>query len=152
MGHRVSRLIEIATAMKTQLDAVFTGLDVQVSATRTFDPSPPAIDIYPPDDTEPEPEAALGFGQIVGEETIVWTVRARVNTADYEGGQLLLLEFADPASSYCVASALEDEQTLNGYVSSVNVGSPSGHRFYSDVGEGPHLGIQWRVETINAVS
>jgi hypothetical protein len=85
----------------------------------------------------PEPEDALGFGQIVGEETIVWTVRARVNTADYEAGQLLLLEFADPASSYCVASALEDEPTLNGYVSSVNVGSPTGHRFYSDAG------IQW---------
>jgi hypothetical protein len=148
----VSRLIDIATAMKAQLDGALTGLGVQVIATRTFNPTVPTIDIYPPDDSIPEPEDALGFGQIVGEETIVWAVRARVNTADYEAGQLLLLEFADPASSYCVAAALEDEPTLNGYVSSVNVGSPTGHRFYSDAGEGPHLGIQWRVEVINATS
>lgn len=112
-------------------------------------PTPPCIDIYPGDPFDSQDEA--GFQQADG--SYVFTVRGRVNTADHEAGQDTLLGWMDFLSSSSVDALLEDDQSLNGYASSVVVQACSGFRHYIDAnGQQAHLGCEWRVKVLPVTS
>jgi hypothetical protein len=81
-----------------------------------------------------------------------------VHTADNEAGQDLLLSFMDFLDDLSVAQALFDDQSLNGWASSVNVEGPSGYTEFVEP-EGTRVGIQrsllgcsWRVSILAAQS
>ncbi len=146
----MSSLTAILGAIKTQLDNAIgegTAAGVQVIARRSFNPTPPSIDMYPAD---PFRETTLaGFGNISG--GYLFTVRARVTTADYEAGQDVLLDLMDDESAHCVADILLDDQTLGGTVSSIDVEGPTGFSLYADPsGEGALLGVEWHLTVVNA--
>jgi hypothetical protein len=138
-------LTEIMDAMAVQLRYVYVtanSVDVQVEPRLVVNPSPPTIDIYPGDLFRDRESAA--FDDISGGYR--FTVRARVSTADSYAGQDLLLAFMDDTDPLCMAAALGDEPTLDGYVASLSVEEPTGYVMYPDAGgEGVLLGCQWPV-------
>jgi hypothetical protein len=134
----------------TLTDTVSTdGFPVQVTRGYNFNPTPPALDVYP---GEPFGDiTGAGFGDLEGRLFV--TVRARVQTADTTAGQELLLAFMDVEDDLSVTAALMADQTLNGHVHSVLVGSPTGFRQYLDSGsEGSLLGCEWPVTLLRAYS
>lgn len=121
----------------------------QVVGRLNLDPTPPCIDIYPGDPFDNLD--ATGFADRNG--AYVFTVRARVSTADHVAGQDVLLSWMDADSDTGVAALLEDDQTLNGYAGSVDVESMSGFRHYVDVaGQHAYLGCEWRVRVLPEAS
>ncbi len=146
----MSSLTTILNAMKTVLDNGIgegTPAGVQVIARRSFNPTPPSIDMYPSDPFRSTDIA--GFGNISG--AYLFTVRARVTTADYEAGQDVLLDLMDDESVNCVADLLMDDQTLAGTVSAVDVDGPTGFSLYADPsGDGALLGVEWHITIVNA--
>lgn len=107
-------------------------------------PTPPAIDVYPADPFQ-EP---LAMGK--GNNIVLLTVRARVGTADNEGGQDLLLSMMDPEADTSVAQAIEYDRTFGGKVGKANVSAgPSAFGVFSDAGgQGSLLGCTWTVRVI----
>lgn len=130
---------EMADQIRDAVSSV-TDVDVQVEPRMVLNPTPPTIDIYPGDSARDQFSAA--FDDIDG--GYFFTVRARVNTADTEAGQDLLLAFMDDTNDLCLAQALYDDKTLNGYASSVDVRDVSGYRLFEHPsGEGAYLGFQF---------
>jgi hypothetical protein len=143
----VGSLIEIMDAMADQIaDAIGAeALNVQVEPRMVVNPTPPCIDIYPAD--EPRDAETAGFADLDG--GYVFTVRARVNTADNEAGQDLLLAFMDDEDTLCVPAALLEDPTLGGASSSVHIDSGTGYvQYAAPSGEGAYLGAQWRVKVL----
>ncbi len=104
-------------------------------------PTPPAIDIYP----DTPFQEAVGFGP--GNNSMNFTVRARVNTPDNEGAQELLLTMMDPGSSESVALAILSDETLGGTVGQVSVDGPSDYGvFVEPSGNGAYLSCTWRAK------
>lgn len=104
-----------------------------------LNPTPPTIDIYPGDIAR-DP-SSMGMDDLDG--MYVLTVRARVNTADNTAGQDLLLAFMDDTDTLCLAAAIMNEPTLNGYAASTHVRDQTGYRvFEHPSGEGALLGFQ----------
>lgn len=140
-------LTAILDQMADTLTGAFDGsdLDIQIVPRMNFNPSPLSIDMFPGDpfrDTE-----AAGMGDING--AIIFTVRARCTTADFEAGQDVLLALMDDNDDLSVARALMDDYTLNGLASSVYVTGPSGfQRFDDGGGTGALLGVQWGVQIL----
>ncbi len=137
---------KIAAAIAASFDVVS---EVQIVSRRNFNPTPPSIDIYPGDPFRDIQTAAFGDR---GE--LILTVRARVSTVDNIAGQELLLRFMDDEDDISVATALEDDQTLNGLAGSVYVEGNSGYVQYIDGGvDGAALlGCEWRVRVIRVLS
>ena len=134
MGGRVKladAVDEMVTALSTVADAI-PGLQVYRYPTPT--PTPPAIDIYP--DT-PFQEGA-GFG--VSEKLVHWVIRARVNAADPQSANDLLLRLLDTEDVASVEAALADVAVVG------NDGTVSGFTVFTDDRAGDMLGCQWRVE------
>lgn len=131
--------------------AVGAETEVQVTGRRNFNPTPPSLDIWPGDPFRSTPDTA-GFQETGGD--VVFTVRARVTTVDNIAGQDLLLRLMDDEDDISVATALMDDQTLNGLASSVYVEGNSGYISYmGDSGsEGPLLGCEWRVRVLRVLS
>ena len=148
----MSGLREIMDELAATLETAFAGLQfaddtviVQVTPRMNVNPTPPCVDIYPGDPFSDGVGAAFGDR---GE--IVFTVRARVDTADQTAGQDLLLELMDDASDFSVATALLADQSLNDLASSVNVEGPSGYtQFVDPGGQGALLGVTFRVTVMN---
>jgi hypothetical protein len=123
--------------------------EVQVEPRLVLNPTPPCIDIYPGDIGRDEPSAA--FDDLSG--AYLFTLRARVSTADHTAGQDLLLAFMDDANQLSLARALDDDPTLNGYATSLDVRGQTGYIVYPDAGgEGVLLGCQWQVMVLAAQS
>ncbi len=143
---------EIAAALAEKLSEI-EGIKQVVDHLNT-NPSTPSIDIYPADPFATTDES--GFGP--RNPSVNFIVRARVNATDHEGNQRVLLRLMDDsliASS--VGLLLEDDQTLNGLATSVDVEGPSGFRHYVDVGGVRHgqiarLGVEWTVRVLPAYS
>lgn len=132
----------IATQLETALGPAVDG--VQISPLRLFNPSPPCLDIYPADPFL----AQSGFGA----HEAVWTIRARVLTADNEAGQELLLDLLDPSSAASVRAALRADPTFGGTVddSGLEEGGPeaTGYRIYRDTDASvDYLGCEWALRT-----
>lgn len=103
-----------------------------------WNPSPPAIDIYPADPFQ----EGIAFGK--GNNEMNFTIRARVNTPDHDGAQELLLSLMDPVAVTSVAAAVVDDRTLGGAVEHVAVEGPTDYGFFVDPGGGALLGCTWR--------
>ena len=143
-------IAEVMDAIADQLDGLtddFPGL--QVSGRMLWNPTPPAIDVYP---AEPFQEP-LTFGR--DDWALNFTVRARVNTPDHEGAQELLLAMMDPNEATSVAKAItaagtaSPAKTLDGAVENVVVDGPSDYGFFVDPGSTDALlGCTWNVRVI----
>ena len=147
----MSGLVEIMDAMEAKITAAVASAPwpIQVRGRQLLVPTPPSIDMYPGQPTREDTFAA--FGDLMG--ALVFTVRARVISADNEAGQELLLSFMDDEHDLCIAAALEVDQTLNGLVASVDVNALTGFIPYVDVDSaGQLLGCEWQVLVVNATS
>ena len=110
--------------------------DLQVVGFLNSNPTPPSLDVYPAD---PFLDGA-GFG--VDSQTVYFTVRARVSTADEEAGQRLLLRLLDTGDTASV------EQALGAAGYAVTPEGVSGFREYLEsIDGGRLLGCEWRVQT-----
>jgi hypothetical protein len=144
-------LTNIMDAMAEQISAAMESADevIQVEPRMVFNPTPPAIDIYPA--AELRDPATAGFEDLDG--GYIFTVRARVSTADHEAGQDTLLRFCDDEDELCVPLALLDDPTLGGYATSLHILGTSGYTLYPDSGgNGALLGCQFRVLVLKAES
>lgn len=145
----MATLAQILDAMADQLRAVMddaTDIDIQVEPRWVVNPSPPTIDIYPADpSTDPDLRA---FGQMLGGELI--TVRARVNMSDSVAVQDVLLAFMDDQDPLSISAALQEDKTLNGVASSLDVRDRSGYVRVLESGD--YLACLWQVVVVKARS
>jgi hypothetical protein len=140
-------LAEIMDAAAGQLEEEI-GMTVdglQVDGKLVFNPTPPCIDIYPGD--------PLGEQISMGadERELLFTIRARVSTADHEAGQDLLLSLMDRNGGGSVIGAIASDRTLNGKVDDCTVDGPSGYIAYQDASganAGSLLGCEWRLRVL----
>jgi hypothetical protein len=144
MGHRVKAgLIQIGDALVEQIRNVtetVTDYPVQVERGYLFNPTPPSVDVYFGDVARDALSAA--FDDVSG--GYLFTVRARASTADSDAGQEILWRFADDTDELCLALAILDDPTLNGYASDVDVRDFTGLRGYEHPsGQGWFLGFQF---------
>lgn len=140
-------MAEIMVAMADQIRSHYASaiddLDLQVEPKFVYNPSPPTIDIYP--GTPGRDSNTAAFDDLDGAYRFV--VRARV-AGDQDAQQELLIAFMDDTDDLCIAFALMDDPTLNGYANSVSVESPTGFQLYPDLVPAPLLGVQWPVTVI----
>jgi hypothetical protein len=141
-------LDEMADIVRGTLDDV-TDVDVQVEPRIVLSPTPPTIDMFP---TDPSNDQLLaGFADDVGGELI--TVRARVNTADSDAGQDLLLALMDDEDPLSLIAALNDDPTLNGTASDCAFRGRSGYVIVPDPGgDAAYLGCLFQYVVIKARS
>lgn len=152
MGPRVSGLRaiidEMADQIRDTLDAVDT-IELQVEPRMVLNPSPLTIDIYPGDLSRDAQSAA--FDDVNGGYLL--TVRSRINTPDFDAAYDILLSLMDDDDDLCLAVALVNEPTLNGYATSLDVRDFTGLRAYESLsGQGAHLGFQFTVLVLPAES
>lgn len=141
-------VVEMADQIRTTLAAV-TAIDVQVEPQYVINPSPLTIDVYPGDIARDADTA--GFDDVSG--AYILTVRARINTPDFDNAYDILLSLMDDEDSLSLAAALMDEPTLNGLATSVDVRDFTGLRAYeTPSGEGGYLGFQVTAYVIPAKS
>ena len=137
-------LTDVMDALGAQLEAELTGItDLQVVSRLMWNPTPPAIDIYP--GTPFQDEDAMGDGK-----EVYLIVRARVNTPDHDGAQEILLGMMDPESATSVAAAIRSDKTLGGVVQYAHPmpDSPSDFGAFVDPGGNALLGATWRVRIL----
>lgn len=134
-------------ALAAQLTATLVGTAnpavplLQVENRLHPNPTPPTIDIYP----------GTPFTETIamGRTRQYWfTVRARVSTAEHEGGQDLLLSMMDDASSQSVENAIRAIKTYAGAQLGDVEGPTEFGVFVDPEGEGAYLGCTWRVALI----
>lgn len=133
----------MADTIRAHYEAEVDDLDLQVEPRFVYNPTPPTVDIYP--GTPGRDEATAAFDDISGAYRFV--VRVRV-AGDESAQQDLLIAFMDDTDDLCIAHALMDDPTLNGYANSVDVQAPSGFQLYPDLTDRPLLGVQWPVLVI----
>jgi hypothetical protein len=142
-------LARMLDAMADQLRGVIddvTDVAVQVEPRWVVNPTPPTIDMFPADpSTDPELRA---FGEMLGGDLV--TVRARVDMSDNTASQDLLLAFMDDEDPLSIAAALQEDKTLGGYASSLDVRDRSGYVRVLEGGD--YLGCLWQVVVIKVRS
>lgn len=145
----MATLAQLMDALANQIRSVVddvTDIAVQVEPRWVVNPTPPCIDIFPADPSaDPELRA---FTELMGEP--LFTVRARVDMADTDAGQNLLLAFMDETDPLSIAAAIEEDDTLAGLATSVDVRSRSG--YVRVVEGGDYLGCLWQVVVTRATS
>jgi hypothetical protein len=153
----VNGLRLLKTQIADQLDAAYQTLAdttpewaVQVAAEYLLSPTPPTIDVFAGRTPARDLETA-GFGDLAGGYVI--TIRARVGTSDETAGQELLDELADDSSQWSIAGVLDDDPTLGGYASGVDVFEFSGIQGYPDgSGQIAWIGFELQLLVIAAQS
>lgn len=138
----MTKLRAIADQLAAALEAASFAQVEQIRGRLNLDPTPPSIDIYPGNPLGSDAER--GFGDPMG--GYIFTVRVRTHGADHEAAQDVLLDLMDWDEGLAVA--LEDDQTLNGYASSVSVSGPTGFLPYRGRGEEILIGCEWSVRII----
>jgi hypothetical protein len=141
---RVASLNDVMRAVTGQLTAQLASVlsGVQVCAELVYNPTPPSIDVYPAD--------PFLTAEAVGAWSALFVIRARVTTADQQGGQELLLDLMDPRSETSLRAALAADATFGGVCddSTVEAG-PSGYIAYRDPGGGGDLlGCTWQLRVM----
>lgn len=127
----------VATQLEVQLGPVVPG--IQVERLMIANPTPPTLDIYPGDPFGTDTTFDNGREQI-------FTIRARVQMADREAGQELLLGLMD-RNGTSVIGALRSDPTLGGTVDDSLVEGPSGYTEYVESGgPGRWMGCEWRLQ------
>jgi len=141
-------LTQMADQIRDIVDDV-TDVDVQVEDRMILNPTPPCIDMWPADPSL-DPTLA-GFGEIDGGE--LFTIRARVSTADQDAGQDLLLALMDDEDPLSIGAALFSDPTLNGWAQTLDVQARTGYVLVPDAsGEGALLGCLWTVVVVKGDS
>jgi len=136
----------IAAQLELELAPAIEG--VQVEPGLVWNPTPPCLDVY-----QGDPFITRGsFGPGGGYEAI-YTVRARVTTADQQDGLELLAEMMDPHGPLSVWTALEADATFGGTVDDSTVEALSGLLPYDSAGgaggyTGTLVGAEWRLRVI----
>lgn len=149
MAHAGLRDILEAMADQIRTAIVDVDLDVQVEHRYVLNPSPLTIDMYLGDVARDRDSAA--FDDVSGGYLI--TVRARINTPDFDAAYDVLLRTMDDTDDLSIAEAVLEDPTLNGYANSVDVRDFTGLRvFEHPSGEGGHLGFQFTAMVIPANS
>ena len=144
----ISTLPEVYAALADQIAVGLANLDasygeLQVVPRRWFNPTPPAIDMYPADLAQEQ--MTFGFR---GRDAFV-TIRCRVTMADEDAGQDLLLALSDTEGEASLMAALASDSTLGGTVDNSTVEEQLGFRVYEDVpGQGGYLGCEWRLRVV----
>lgn len=135
--------------MADTLRTAYSGLDVdiQVEPRLVLNPTPPCIDIYPADTQRGTETAGFTASGVDGE--LLFTVRARVSTADSEAGQDLLLAMMDDENDLCIAVPLSSDPTLGGLTSDLFVQPGTGYGLYTLPDGGSLLGCQFIVAVVN---
>lgn len=124
-------------AVVSQISNALTGVDdLQAEPLMMWNPTPPAIDIYPGDPFFTD----VAYGQV---SELNFVIRARVATPDREGAQELLLSLMDPESPNAIRSALYADPTLDGTVENSYCGPPTEWGFFTDPGGSALLGCTW---------
>jgi hypothetical protein len=144
-------LADIVTELAANVQAAVDQGDYEIVVYpgMLFNPSTTAIDIYP--DEPFRDEETAGMGDVSGGYRFV--VRARTGLNDLDSGQTILLELMDDETDLSLGHALGDDETLNGYATSVYVTGPSGFRPFRDLGgEGTMAGVIWNVLVLAAYS
>jgi len=143
MGARIAALAAILDELANAVRAALADdWDFQVEPWMVVNPTPPTIDIFPGEPPTDEDYAA--FGDLEGPRT--FTVRARVGTADTDAGRDVLLSLMDVQDDHSIVRALEDDQTLNGLATQVDVrGGLSLAAYLTPDGIASLLGVQWTV-------
>jgi hypothetical protein len=134
-------LLDVQTALADQIRDELADDTIQVANMLVWNPTPPAIDIYPAETFQ----AQERFG--IGNDTVFLSVRARVNTPDHDGAQELLLSLMDPKAATSLQQAILADDTLGGAVSQAMVeDGPSNYGIFPDPGgQGAYLGCTWTV-------
>ena len=144
----MATLAQVLTQMANQIRDIVadvTDIAVQVEDRMVLNPTPPCIDMWPADPSE-DPSFA-GFGEIDGGE--VFTIRARVSTADNTAGQDLLLAFMDDEDPLSIGAALFSDDTLNGWAQTLHVQARSGYVLVPDQS---NEGALWTVTVVKGDS
>jgi hypothetical protein len=140
-------LLELTAAIASRLEQQLTIDEIpelQVTAQMNFNPTPPAIDLYPADPFQEQ----IAFG--AAQREAIFVVRARVSTADQDQGQTILLGMLDPASATSLIAALTADPGFADTCQDSAVEGPSGYIVYVDPGgQGNNLlGAEWRLRVI----
>jgi hypothetical protein len=134
-------MVAMADQIRDYVDDT-TDVAVQVEPRRVLNPSPPTIDILVGD--LPRDNESRAFDDESG--GYIFTVRARVSTADSDAGWDLLIAFMDDTNALSIGQALAYDPTLNGYATSLDITNQTGEVLYPDPGgDGALLGCQWTV-------
>lgn len=142
---------DFVAEMVANLEAMVEASDYEIAVWpfMLFNPSTTAIDMFPA--PEFRSEATAGQGDVSGAYEFI--VRARTGLNDLESGQSILYDLLDDDSDVCVAHALGDDPTLNGWAADVFVGPPSGYQPFRDAGQaGWMVGVTWPVSVLAAQS
>jgi hypothetical protein len=145
-------LQDIITALADQIRSVLEQvdeIDVQVEPRWVVVPSPLTVDVYFGDPSRDD--ASAGFDDVSG--AYILTVRARINTPDFDAAYDILVALADDTDDLSLAMAILDEPTLNGYAGSLHLRDFSGLRAFERIsGDGADLGFQITALVIPAES
>ncbi len=144
-------IVDIVDELVANLETMVAASDYEIAVVggMLLNPSTTAIDIYPADPFRDRQYA--GHGDVGGSYEFI--VRARTGLNDLDSGQAILLDLMDDDSDVCVAHAVEDDATLNGYAQDVFVGDSTGFRPYRAPGEdGTMVGVEWPVTVLAAHS
>lgn len=137
----------MADSIRSVVDDV-TDVDTQVEPRMVLNPTPPTIDMWPGDpSTDQQIEA---FGENIGAEIV--NVRVRVSTADEVAGQDLLLALMDDEDPLSVVAAINDDPTLGGMITSLDILSRSGYTLFPVLDGEALLGCLFTVEVVKARS
>jgi hypothetical protein len=152
----VGQLRDIANALAeaardVDLSSLPGGELLTVSAYMWFNPTPPAIDIFPADPSAED--AAFGPSSLK-----LWTIRARVAAVDEEGNQdILLALLEDSGATSLRAAILGSDTTLRDLVEGLDLDQPTGFQVYRTLAgadfshQGQLLGFEMRMKTfVNA--
>lgn len=129
----------IADQLRAALDSEIDG--IQVEPRYIINPTPPCLDILP----APVSQEAIAFG--IANNDVNVQIRARVNTADDDAAQDLLLALMDYNADTSVERALMVDPTFGGRAESSAVTEHSGMvEFPAPAGQGLFLGCTWTVK------
>ncbi len=142
-------IANIVAEFVANLEAMVAASDYEIAVYPgyLFNPSTTAIDVFPaPEFRDPQYAAQ---GDVDGSYEFI--VRARTGLNDLDSAQLILLDLMDDDSDVCVAHAIGDDTTLNGYAQDVFVHGPSG--FEPEITpEGTMVRVTWPVSVLAAHS
>lgn len=134
----------VADQIRNHYSVEITDLDIQVEPRMVFNPTPPTIDLVPNTPArDPDTEAFFGPGDEV-HGAYRFHIRLRV-AGDETAQQELLFGAMDETDDLCLANALLDDPTLNGYAGSVSVDAPTGFEIAQDLVEKPLLSVRFPV-------
>jgi len=147
-------LADIASAAADQIRTALDGVDsLNVQVEPRLLPAPSegiAIDIYPPFSEGVRDLAEAAFDEM---GAYMLTIRARINTPDFDEAYDILVGLMDDENDLNLALALLDDPTLNGTAQSIDVRDGTGLRAYERIGgEGADIGCQWTLLAIPAKS